>query len=101
MSKFDYFAKQVVRAAQWTGENLEEMQELLKGVVEEDCQGIPYVYADYIEPYFYSVGINNLGYYMLKTECDEFDPGMWVVVYEDGEFEGMSDEQFNKMFEKV
>lgn len=100
MGQFDYRAKQIVTAAQWRGDNLDEMKQLLQDVVEGDEEG-PYVYADYIEPYFYSNLINNPGYYMLKTEDDEFDPGMWVVVYEDGEVEGMGDEQFTKMFEKA
>lgn len=100
MSKFDYVAKQRVRAAQWRGDNLDEMKELLADVVDGDEEG-PYVYADWIEPFYYaSAKIASPGYFMLKTEDDEFDPGMWIVVYEDGEVEGMSDEQFHKMFEK-
>lgn len=96
---FEYVAKQHVRAAQWRGDNLDEMKELLKDVIDGDEDG-PYVYAEWIEPYFYSDKINNEGYYMLKTEFDECDPGIWIVVYDDGEIEGMEDEQFNRMFEK-
>ena len=101
MGKFDYRAKSSVSAVQWRGDNLDEMRELLDGVIEKDSDGVVMVYADWIEPYFFSEKINNNGYYVLKTEGDEFDPGMWVVVYEDGDVEGMEDTQFNKMFEKV
>lgn len=100
MSKFDYVAKQSVCAAQWRGDNLDEMKELLKDVVEADETGDPYVYADEIEPIFLTSLGYRPGYMILKTEMDEFDPGMWIVVYEDGEFEGMDDEQFNRMFRK-
>jgi hypothetical protein len=101
MGKFNYRAKSIVTAAQWRGDNLDEMKDLLKDVIDGDEEG-PYVYADWIEPFYYaSAKIDNPGYFMLKTEWDEFDPGVWIVVYEDGEIEGMSDEQFNKMFEKA
>jgi hypothetical protein len=100
MDKFKYTAKLKVRAVQWHGDNLDEIKELLKGVVDEDETGDPYVYADEIEPMFISSLGYRPGYMILKTECDEFDPGMWIVVYEDGEFEGMDDEQFTKMFRK-
>lgn len=96
---FNYVAKQSIRAAQWRGDNLDEMKELLKDVVDGDEDG-PYIYAEWIEPYFIRSLGDRGGYYMLKTEFDEFDPGIWIVVYEDGEFEGMDDEQFNRMFEK-
>jgi hypothetical protein len=101
LSKFDYKAKLFVKAAQWTGENLEDMKELLKDVVSKDFDGEPCVYSDYIEPFFYSNLINNPGYNMLKTEDDEFDPGTWVVVYDDIEYEGIDDEEFNRLYEKA
>lgn len=94
-----YKAKQVVNAAQWKEDNLNEMRELLKDVVDKDIDGIPCVYADEIEPYFLTSLGYRPGYKILKTEFDEFDPGIWVVVYEDGIVEGIDDEQFNKMFE--
>jgi hypothetical protein len=102
---FEYRAKQNVRACQWTGENLEELRWLLKGVVENDIDGDPCVYREYIEPYFthYRGKTHaNPGYYMLQFYAGddmEVDPGRWVVVYEDSEVELMDDEQFNKMFE--
>ena len=96
-----YKAKQSIEAAQWKEDNLDEMRELLRGVVGSDSDGVPFVYADEIEPYFLTSLGHRPGYLVLKTEFDEFDPGVWVVVYEDGSFEGMDDEQFNKMFEKV
>lgn len=99
-SPYRYVAKTVVEALQWTGDNLDKMRDFLAPYVDGDEDG-PYVYADWIEPLYYaSAKINSPGYFMLKTEDDEFDPGMWVVVYGDGEIESMSDEQFTKMFLK-
>lgn len=100
MNKFSYTAKLNVRAAQWRGDNLAEMKELLKDVVPSNEWDGPEVYADEVEPYFISSLGYRPGYMILKTENDEFDPGMWIVVHEDGEFEGMDDEQFHKMFRK-
>ena len=103
MTQFDYTARQSVRAAQWRQDNLTEMQELLKDIVEEDFDGDPCVYADYIDPYFLnSLGYRG-GYFVLKFYANddmEVDPGRWVVVYEDGEVEIMDDQQFHKMFVK-
>lgn len=103
MDKFDYKARQTVRAAQWKEDNLEEMKELLKDVLEKDFDGEPCIYASEIEPYF----LTSLGYrpgYMLLQfyagDDMEVDPGRWVVVYEDGEIEVMGDLEFNKMFLK-
>jgi hypothetical protein len=96
MSKFDYTYTRKVRAAQWTGENLQEMQELLEGVVESP----DYVYAEYIEALF---GYG--GYNMLKFEAwgddQEVDPGQWVVVYDQGDDgEVMPEELFDSMYRK-
>lgn len=95
-----YTAITEVFAAQWTGENLEEMKELLAPYVDGDDEG-PFVFADYIEPYFFPrSGIDGGGYNMLKFgSCGghEVDPGCWVVVYADGEIESMDDMQFRKM----
>ena len=99
-SRFKYSTKTEIEAAQWTGKNLDEMKELLTPYVESDDEG-PFVYSDYIEPYFLPrSGIDGGGYYMLKFgSCGgyEVDPGCWVVVYEDGEIEIMDAEQFQKM----
>lgn len=103
MSNFEYRAKQNVRAGQWTGENLDEMKELLKNVVESNQWDGPEVYSDYIEPYFIQSLGDRGGYYMLEFYSNgdmEVDPGQWVVVYEDNEVEIMDNDQFNKMFEK-
>lgn len=98
-----YKAKQTVQALQWSGSNLNEMKELLAPYVDGDEEG-PYVYADYIEPYFLpNSGINGGGYTILKFgSCGgyEVDPTSWVVVYEDGEIEIMNDREFDKRFEK-
>ncbi len=91
-SKFKYFTKIEVEAAQWTGDNLDEMKQLLAPYVDGDEDG-PYVYSDYIEDFFQP----GKGYNMLKIENDEFDPGTWVVVYSDEEIEGLSVEDFEKM----
>jgi hypothetical protein len=106
MGKFDYAAKQLIQAAQWDQSNYEDMKDLLRGVVEcNDFDGIE-VYTEYIEPYFLSYRgetHSQAGYYILKFYAGddmEVDPGMWVVVYEDGEVEIMEDQQFNRMFEK-
>jgi|SRR3954464_7181167 len=101
---FEYVAKQTVHAAQWREDNLDEMKDLLRGLIPEDIDGEPCVYPEYIEPFYYAssnINLSHDGYYMLKTEFDEFDPGVWVVVYEDGEIEGMDNTQFHKMFNKV
>jgi hypothetical protein len=94
-----YRAKEIVNAVQWTGDNLEEMKELLRDVVDGDEDG-PYVYADEIEPIFLKSLGYRPGYMILKTEMDEFDPGTWVVVFDNNEIEGFSNNQFNKRFEK-
>jgi hypothetical protein len=89
-----------VEAAQWTGQNLNEMKELLGPYVDGSlCDG-PYVYAEYIEPYFLGVLGERGGYYMLKFYAGddmEVDPGQWVVVYDDKEIEVMDEDQFKKM----
>ena len=98
---FDYVAIQRVKAAQWTGENLSEMQDLLEGVVDSNDRDGVEVYREYIDPYFLRSLGNRGGYYVLKFyagDDEEVDPGRWVVVYEDGEVEIMDDEQFHKMF---
>ena len=91
-SKFKYFTKIEIEAAQWKGDNLDEMKELLSPYVGGDEHG-PFVYASYVEDFFQP----GKGYYVLQTEDDEFDPGTWVVVYSDGEIEGLDVEDFNKM----
>jgi ABC-type nitrate/sulfonate/bicarbonate transport system substrate-binding protein len=96
-----YVAKQTVNAVQWTGDNLDEMRELLEeilGAYEVD------VYAEYIEPYFISSLGNSGGYNMLKFYAGddyEVDPGNWVVVYDDLEVEIMDNDEFNRMFEEA
>lgn len=104
MEQFSYRAKQNVQAAQWKEHNLEEMKILLKDIVTHNQWDGPEVYADYIEPYFlHSLGDRG-GYHMLQFYAGddiEVDPGMWVIVYEDGEVEIMDDFQFTKMFEKI
>lgn len=105
MNKFTYVTRIEVLAAQWTGHNLEEMKELLQDVVESNEWDGPEVYSEYIEPFFiHFVGgdkAEESGYNMLKFyawgDDQEVDPGMWVVVYSDGEGEVMDDEQFTKM----
>jgi|SRR6188768_2272872 len=104
MDQFSYRAKQNVQAAQWTGSNFPEMKDLLKDVVELNEWDGPEIYVEEIEPYFlFSQGLRE-GYNILKFYASgddmEVDPGLWVVVYEDGEVELMEDEQFLKMFEK-
>lgn len=101
--KFAYEARQTVKAAQWREDNLEEMKELLQDIVEKDLDGTPCVYAEEIEPYFVTSLGYRPGYMILKFYAGddmEVDPGMWVVVYEDGEIEIMEDTQFHKMFLK-
>ena len=95
-SEFKYFTKIEVEAAQWTGDNLDEMKRLLAPYVTSNAWDGPEVYADEIEDFF------NRGrsYFMLKFYAGddmEVDPGQWVVVYSDGEIEIMSDEDFKKM----
>jgi hypothetical protein len=92
---FSYVARQNIQAAQWRGDNIDEMKELLKDVLEGDEDG-PFIYSSYVEPFF-----GEQGYYILQTEFDEFDPGMWVVVYEDGEIEGLTDEEFKFLYAKA
>lgn len=100
-----YRAKQTITAAQWRGDNLDEMKELLKDVVESNEWDGPEVYSEYIEPYFLprakidGGGYNMLEFYSSGTCKEEVDPGRWVVVYEDNEVEIMDYEQFDKMFE--
>jgi hypothetical protein len=100
----DYYAYIKVEAKQWTGHNLDAMKELLKDVVDSNDWDGPEVYSDYIEPYFFPrSGISGGGYNFLKFYAGddiEVDPGMWVIVHEDGEVELMEDEQFTKMFTK-
>lgn len=97
---FDFVTTIHVRAVRWDGENLEQMKWLLKNIVENDFDGEPCVYRDYVEPYNLSIGSFG-GYYMLKFEAwgddQEVDPGCWVVVYDDGEGEIMDNEQFDRM----
>lgn len=103
MGKFDYEARRQVRAAQWREGNLEEMQELLQDIVEKDIDGELCVYTQEIEPYFLSSLGHQPGYLILKFYAHddmEVDPGMWVVVYEDGEVETMDNDLFHKMFTK-
>lgn len=100
-----YQAKQRVYAAQWTGENIEEMKDLLLDVVESNQWDGPEIYSEYIEPYFLtSLNRAGGGYNMLTFYAGadmEVDPGQWIVVYEDNEVEIMDDAQFNKMFEEA
>lgn len=102
MKNFEYRTVIRVEAAQWTGSNLDEIKDLLTPYVEGDEDG-PYVYAEYIEPYFLPrSGIDGGGYFMLEfyssgTRKEEVDPGRWIVVYDDGEIEVMDNEQFEKM----
>jgi hypothetical protein len=100
MSPFKMSTRIEVEAAQWTGDNLDEMKRLLVPYVEGDTEG-PFVYSDYVEPYYFaSYNISGGGYNMLKFgSCGghEVDPGQWVVVYDDGEIEVMDNEQFQKM----
>lgn len=103
MGKFDYEARQAVKAAQWKEDNLAEMQELLKDIVQEDFDGQPCVYAEEIEPYFLNSLGHRPGYMLLQFYAGddmEVDPGRWVVVYEDGEVEIMDHIEFHKMFLK-
>lgn len=88
-----------VKAAQWRGDNLEEMRELLKDIVDTDFDGVPAVYSDYIEPYTLITGSGG-GYYVLFFLGEEVDPENWVIVYEDDEVETMHDKQFNRLFVK-
>lgn len=98
--KFDYTSHQTVRAVQWRGDNLDEIKELLQGSIENDFDGEPCAYADYIEPYYLpSSGINGGGYYILKIgSCGgiEADPGQWIILHEDGEIEDIHDKEFKK-----
>lgn len=102
-----YKARQTVNAAQWNGFNLNEMQDLLEGVVDSNDRDGVEVYSDYIEPYFITYRDKTharSGYHLLKFYAGddmEVDPGQWVIVYEDGEVEIMDDDQFNKIFEVV
>ncbi len=41
-----YVSTLKVRAAKWTGNNIEEMYDLFKGVVDDDPDGHPAVYAE-------------------------------------------------------
>jgi len=104
MDQFTYLAKQTVQAAQWTGHNLSEMKDLLEDVLSHNPWDGLELYVEEIEPYFlFSQGLRE-GYNVLKFYASgddmEVDPGIWVVVYSDGEIELMEDEQFNKMFAK-
>lgn len=98
-SPFKKVLRTEVEACQWTGDNLDEMKQLLAPYVEGNEEG-PYVYEEHIEPYFYSNDLNSQGYCMLKFYAGddmEVDPGQWVVVYQDGEIEIMNDRQYTKM----
>lgn len=98
---FDFVTTIHVRAVRWDGENIQQMKWLLNGIVEYDINRDPYVYRDYIEPYYSRVFGDAGDYYVLKFEAwgddQEVDPGRWVVVYDDGEGEIMDDEQFDRM----
>jgi hypothetical protein len=101
LRNFEHSATIRVEAAQWIGDNLDEMKELLKPYIEGDEDG-PFVYSDYVEPYFFaSSKISGGGYNMLQFyawgDDQEVDPGRWVVVYSDDEGEIMDNEQFEKM----
>lgn len=100
-SKFKYFTKIEVAAAQWTGHNLDEMKQLLAPYVESNEWDGPEVYSEYIEDFFVrSLDRSIGGYNMLKFYAGddmEVDPGQWVVVYSDGEVEIMDDAQFKKL----
>ncbi len=85
-----------VEACQWTGDNLDEMKKFLAPYIEGDENG-PYLYSEYIEPYSFASGYKGGGYNILKTEFDEFDPGTWVIVHENGDVEGMDDDEYKKM----
>jgi hypothetical protein len=95
-SEFKYSTKIEVEAAQWTGNNLDEMKRLLSSVVAHNKWDGPEVYSDFLEDYFQP----GKGYYILKFYAGddmEVDPGRWVVIYSDGEVEIMDAEQFNKL----
>ncbi len=104
MSEFDYVPNYRVKAAQWKGNNLEEMQELLRGIVYcDDFSGKPQVYVSYIEPYFLRTGTGG-GYNILQFYAgDDFevDPGLWVVVHEDFEIEILEDAEFTKLYKRA
>ena len=106
MDKFEYVYTRNVRAAKWTGNNLDEMKELLKDVVDSNEFDGPEVYSDYVEAMFIrSLGENIGGYNMLIFYAwgrdNEVDPDPWVVVYDNGE-DGqiMNDTIFNNTFKK-
>lgn len=101
-SNFKWTSRINVEAAQWTGDNLNEMKILLMPYVDNNEWDGPEVYLEEIEPYFLpSIQKHGGGYNMLKFYAGddmEVDPGQWVVIYEDREIEIMNDEQFHKMF---
>ncbi len=91
-----YVTRIEVSAAQWDGNNLDEMKDLLKDIVEYNPWDGVEVYSDEVESYF-----GRDSYSMLKFEAwgddQEVDPGQWVVVYSDGEGEVMDNEDFIKI----
>ncbi len=98
MNKFSYFTKIEVQAAQWKGDNLEEMKELLSPYVGLNELGDPEVYSEEIEPYFFPrSGLSGGGYNILRFLNEEVDPGRWVVVYSDKEIETMDHDEFKKL----
>jgi hypothetical protein len=100
MSKFDYEYVRTVRAAQWLGDNLEEMKELLKDSVYSNEFDGPEVYTEDIEAMFGYGGYTMLKFYAWEDD-QEVDPGQWVVVYDDGEYgEILQDGEFTSMFRK-
>ena len=106
MSKFEYVFKRTVNAVQWNQINLDDLKELLSDIVESNEWDGVQVYAEYMEDFFLkSLNKTIGGYYTAKFyawgDDQEVDPGMWVVVYDDGDGEIMSDPDFTKRYEKV
>jgi len=80
------------------------MKDLLKDVVDSNQWDGVEVYSDFIEPYYSPSWGQQDGYYILKFYAGddiEVDPGKWVVVYDDNEVELMTDQEFNKKFERM
>lgn len=101
MSKFDYVFTRSVKAVQWNQKNFDDVVELLTGIVESDDVGKPLVYAQCIEdtfPHYYTYYI--IQFYAWGND-QEAGPGEWIVVYDDGDGEVMSDEDFTKQYKKA
>jgi len=92
----EYTMTRTVRAAQWDGENLEQMKELLQDVVDSNpWEGLE-VCSEYIEAMFGYGGYNMLKFYAWGDD-QEVDPGQWVVVYDDNDGEILTDEEFKHL----